>query len=172
MMESVAQEINYLSALSGVRCSDWRHIIIARAQSFRSGGSAPIVDLVQYTTPAGSGLLITRIYLRSSEQVIGGGLTTTDFRSDDIDQDYKTQAWLEINNRPITSVDGTFFALFNKPVLIGVNAGQRLAVRAQGLGDFQQMRVATALHGYLVPLVALDRLASNTSLFISEVDFT
>jgi len=171
-MESVAQEINYLSALSGVRCSDFRHVIIANALSYRSGASAPPIDLLSFDVPAGVGLLITRIDLRASEQQLGGGLTATDFRNDDIDRDYKTAAWLEINGQPVTSVQGTFAALFNKPVLIGVNAGQQLVVRAFGQGQFQDVRVTIVLHGYLVPLVALDRLASNMSLFISSLSFT
>lgn len=127
--------------------------------------------LLSYNPPENLTWIVTYIFLRSMNPTdYLGGTPFGDMRSDDFDWNGFTTAWLTVKNKPIFAEAGIVsFGLFNKPLLLAFQGGQRVKLTVQrallptpSLPE-EAFQVHVAMHGYLAPANALSALSDNVT---------
>lgn len=161
-MASIPQEIHYLSALACVPCREWRHQIIAA--NFEDDNVATPQTVFTFTVPAQSIWIVTEISL---EQFNPSPVGTGDFRSEQVDYNGLTNAWITVNSNPIMAADSiASSALFNRPVLLAFQSGTIVKIiiqRDAASLPTDEFQIQLAINGYFAPLSAYALLSLNTT---------
>jgi hypothetical protein len=127
-------------------------------------------SIFTYIPPENFTWIVTYIFLRSLPPINDPSLTepgtsSGDFRSDDFEVSGLTKAWIAVNSNAISGQDVSTYGLFHKPLLLAFEGGQQVDVfvqrNAASIPPTQEIHIA--LHGYLAPPCAYDRLVRNAT---------
>jgi len=161
-MIAIPQEIHFLSKLSDVPCEEWRHQILAK--NFQDANVATPQTVFTFTVPAQSIWIVTQIDL---EQFNPSPVGTSDFRSEQLDYNGKTNAWITVNGNPIMGEDSiASSAVFNRPVLFAFQSGTKVRIiiqRDAASLPASAFQIQLAINGYFAPLSAYAKLSRNTT---------
>lgn len=158
----VPQEIHFLSQLSCVRCEEWRHILLST--NFEVAAVGAPLTIFTFTVPAQSIWIVTRIDLEQFNPTPTGA---SDFRSEEVDYNGLTNAWITDQSNPIMAANSiASSALFNRPVLLAFQSGHVVKIIIQrGATSLPATayQVQTVINSYFAPLSAFKGLARNTT---------
>lgn len=160
----IAEEIHFLSLLSGIRCSDFKHQLVGAKTAAPNNTTA--TALLTYTPPENFTWILTSISLRSiptPQEATLGGATGGDWRSEDFDASGTARGFIRVKDRSIISEDTSYFLLFNRPVLFAFQGNEQIKIfikRATGFVPPTAV-VVLACNSFLAPVEAYDRLAKH-----------
>ena len=168
-MWSIAEEINFLSKLSGIRCDGFKHTLVSSKFSYPDEDTAQTI--FTFTPPDNFAWIVTHIFFRSLPPINDPSLTVAgtssgDFRSDDFDVSGLTKSWITVAGSPIVAQNAiTSFSFFNKPLLLVFASGKAVAILSQrpALSVAPAQIVHLAVSGYLAPPTAVDCLTNNVT---------
>ena len=162
MSVPVAQEIHYLSALSDVMCSEWRHQIMVKA--FAVANVATPQTVFTFTVPKHETWFVTEIDLEAFNV---SPTPASDFRSEQIDFNGATNAWIAVNSNPIMGVNTIASSgVFNRPVLFTFKGGDIVTIIIQrGASSLPaaSYEIQIAVNGYFTPATAMAKVTVNTT---------
>lgn len=162
MSLSIAQEIHYLSNLACVPCGEWRHQVMA--SNFEVQDMATPQTILTFTVPPHQSWFVTQIDLEAFNPSPVG---TSDFRSEQIDYNGLTNAWLTVNGNPSMAANSiASSALFNRPVLFVFKGGDRIDIIVQrdaGSLPASAYQIQVAVNGYFTPASANAKVTGNTT---------
>lgn len=169
-MWPIAEEINYLSKLSSIKCERFKHLIVG--VKVASPDDATPTALLSYTPPSNLTWIVTLASLRSIPPVDDASLTVGDWRSYDYDASGTAKMWYTVRGNPVTSQDATYFAVVNRPCIFAFKGGDEVQLFVErGAGAVPPDEVIViALNSYLAPAEAYDRIVGNLTQI--EATFT
>ena len=163
MAVPVPQEIHFLSQLACVPCEEWRHILLST--NFQDTHVATPQTIFTFTVPSQSIWIVTKIDLEQFNPAPTPA--SGDFRSEQIDWNGVTNAWITDQGNPIMGANSiASSALFNRPVLLAFQSGhvvQIIIQRDAASLPTAAFQVQTVINSYFAPLSALKRLNMNTT---------
>jgi hypothetical protein len=161
----IAQEINYLSALSGIPCSDFKHVLIEQLSVLNQNASFPSeVLLIDYTVPASYGLIATRLFIRGAITATTTAESTR--RADETFFPFTTRIYFRRNGSLIFRDHADEHLVGNKDFLLPLSSGDRLEVALFNPSGIAA-DVSAVLNGYYVPDVAITAFQRNATAFIT-----
>jgi len=163
-MNFVPEEIYFVSALSGIRCADLKHVLLG-AKVDSPEDDTPTA-LFSYQVPENFTLLITEISLRSIPVPLEAELGDGDWRADDYDASGTAKAYIQVNGVPVTTPEASAFMLFNRPLLMAFDGGATIEIiivrGAAALPTLETINLA--LSGYLGPLSLHTNVTENVTM--------
>lgn len=166
--EFVLEQIHFLSCLTGMDYSDFRHQEIGVA--FPEDAGLTPHALVRYKVPKGYCLIVTGISLATIPPPNDPSLTAGDWRSMYYDAIGNAKLWLSTNGNPKTPVNTSFYILTNQDVLFLFNQRETMRLMAQrtAADPPPTETVLVAMCCFIAPAKAYDKLAANETQIIAS----
>lgn len=158
----IPQEIHFLSTLTDVMCREFRHQLLVKA--FPVANVATPQTIFTFAVPTHQTWFVTEIDL---EQFNVAPTPASDFRSDQIDFNGVTNAWIAVNGNPIMGVNTIASSgVFNRPVLFTFRGGDIVTIiiqRDAASLPTAAYEIQVCVNGYFAPATAMAKVTVNTT---------
>jgi hypothetical protein len=167
MSVPVPQEIHHLSNLTCVRCNEFRHELVVKA--FQVANVATPQTIFTFTVPEHQSWFVTEIDLEAYNPAAVGStpVGAGDFRSDQVDWNGLTNAWITVNGNPIMAANSIASSgVFNRPVLFTFKGGDKVQILVQRSASSlpaTAYEIQIAVNGYFAPATAIAQVSPNTT---------
>jgi hypothetical protein len=138
-------------------------------KAFQVANVATVQTVFTFTVPQHQSWFVTEIDLEAfppntvGSTPVGAG----DFRSDQVDWNGLTNAWIAVNGNPIMAVNSIASSgVFNRPVLLTFKGGDIVTILVQrGAASLPAAvyEIQIAVNGYFAPATAIAQVSQNTT---------